>query len=405
MVLIATIVIAIGAIAARGGKDSAKEGAREPTGPGWSTTGGMLAARYGHSATLLRDGRVLVAGGKGSDSRPLTSAELYDPPTGTWTSTGSMVAPLASAQATRLDDGRVLVVGIKRERPGAITAELYDPRSGSWSQAGDMTTLRQNYTMTRLADGRVLVTGGLDPSSGGSLATAETFDPDTGTWSATGSMGTPRCGHTATQLRDGRVLAAGDLCGAAAVGAGDSGGAAAAAATPTARGSQGMGNTTPPSLRGSAAPPLPSAEAYDPRTGTWSPAGDTSAPRRVAAATLLADGRVFVLTMNPFGVVQIYDPGTGTWLPGGTVRGWMNPAAFLLGDGRVLVTSFQRLETYDPRTETSLSVRTEDATDSGYSATLLADGRVLLAGGYALLSNGGAAPVGEVLSFAHLYDP
>ena len=371
--LVATIVIALGACAGCAGKEQAKE----PTGPGWSATGSMLAARYGHTATLLRDGRVLVAGGSGSDERLLSSAELYDPSAGTWTSTGSMIAALASAQATLLRDGRVLVVGIAGERPGVNTAELYDPLSGTWSEAGDTTSLRQDYTMTLLADGRVLVAGGLDPSTDTSLASAEIFDPDSGTWSPTGSMGTPRCGHTATLLRDGTVLVAGELCGAVAAGAGG----------------------------GPAAPSPASAEVYDPATGKWSLAGDATAPRRVAAATLLADGRVFVLTLTPPGAVQIFDPDTETWHPAGTVEGWMDPAANLLADGRVVVTSFRQLTIYDPRTEVSLSIETGDATDSGYTATPLADGRVLLAGGYALLSSGGFAPVGEVLGFADLYRP
>ncbi len=400
-VLIAAIVIALGAGAGCGGKDSA----REPTGPGWSTTGSMHAARSGHSATRLDDGRVLVAGGSDALGGALASAELYDPSAGTWTSTGSMVRPLFFPKATLLPDGRVLVMGTTGEQPGTITAELYDPPTGTWSEAGDTTTLRPEYTMTPLADGRVLIAGGLDPSSGGSLATAEVFDPDTGTWSSTGSMGTARCGHTATRLRDGRVLVAGDLCAVAAVGAGDSGGAAAAAATPLAPGSQGIGESTQPSQPESSTPSLLSAEAYDPRTGTWSPVGDKTAPHRVAAATLLADGRVFVVAVAPMGGVQIFDPDTGTWRPAGTIQGWMSPAAIPLDDGRVVVTSLRQLETYDPRTEESRSVSTEDATDSGYSATLLADGRVLLAGGHALLSNGGWAPVSELLSFAHLYDP
>jgi hypothetical protein len=313
--------------------------------------------------------------------------------------------PAHSAKATLSSDGRVLVVGMTGERPGAITAELYDPLTGMWSEAGDTTTLRQDYTMTPLADGRVLIAGGLDPSVGTSLASAEIFDPAAGTWSPTGTMATARCGHTATLLRDGRVLVAGDLCGAVAAATGDSGGAAAAAAAPTATGTQESRATGEPSVPGPTAPLQASAEVYDPSTGKWSLAGGASAPRRASAATLLADGRVFVVTGTPLGAVQIFDPGMGRWHPAGMVGGWMSPTAILLADGRVVVTSFRSLEIYDPRTEASLSIHTGDATDSGYSATLLADGRVLLAGGYALLSSGGFAPAGEVLGFAHLYSP
>ncbi len=142
----------------------------------------MLAARHGHSATLLRDGRVLVAGGEGADARPLSSSETYDPSAGTWTSTGSMVVPLASARAALLSDGRVLATGVSGVPAGANAAELYDPLSGTWSRTGDTAALRQDYTMTPLGDGRVLVAGGSDPSSDRPLASAEIFDPGTGTW-------------------------------------------------------------------------------------------------------------------------------------------------------------------------------------------------------------------------------
>ncbi len=316
-----------------------------------------------------------------------------------------MVAPLPSTKATLLRDGRVLVMGTAGDLSGGNAAELYDPRSGTWSATGATTTLRRDYTMTLLDDGRVLAAGGLDPSAAKPLASAEVFDPNTGTWSPTGSMDTPRCGHSATLLRDGRVLVAGDLCGAAAVGATDSGGAAAAATMPTAGGTAGPEATIEPSAPVSIGLLPGRAEIYDPGPGTWSPLADATAPRRVAAAALLADGRVFVLTLTPMGAVRIFDPATGTWHPVGTVRGWMSPTAIPLADGRVVVTSFQDLETYDPRTGASLSIQTGDATDAGYSATLLSDGRVLLAGGYALLSSGGFAPVGEVLAFAHLSNP
>ncbi len=179
----------------------------------WSATGSMTTARYGHTATLLADGKVLVAVGAGGGSGAsgwLDSAELYDPSSGTWSATGSMTTARYVHTATLLTDGKVLVAGGIVSDEALSSAELYDPSTGTWSATGSMTTARLTHTATLLTDGRVLVAGGA--VSGASLparATAELYDPSTGTWSATGSLTPSREDHTATLLADGKVLVAG----------------------------------------------------------------------------------------------------------------------------------------------------------------------------------------------------
>jgi len=183
------------------------------TAPAWTATGNMIEPRTGHTATLLADGRVLVAGGGGSVT--LATAELYDPGTGSWTATGSMSGGRILHTATLLPDGKVLVAGgadsIGETSVNALaSAELYDPSTGSWTATGNMTQPRARHTATLLPDGKVLVVGGSGSGSGtDSLISAELYDPSTGSWTATGNLNEARTYHTATLLPDGKVLVAG----------------------------------------------------------------------------------------------------------------------------------------------------------------------------------------------------
>jgi hypothetical protein len=219
----------------------------------FTSAGTMTVPRESHTATLLGDGQVLIAGGANATSgtpTDLTSAELYDPATGRFTPTGSMSKTNSGGMATILKDGRVLVLDLS----GA--ADLYDPHTGTFSPTGRMADAHRWGSLTALADGRVLLVGGLGVQLQ-ELSSAEIYDPATGAFSATGSMTSVRSGHTATLLLDGRVLIAG--------------------------GEADYAHT------------LAYSELHDPVIGTFTPSGSMIEPRSNHVAVRLADGRVLLV--------------------------------------------------------------------------------------------------------------
>jgi N-acetylneuraminic acid mutarotase len=183
----------------------------------WSGTGGMVTPRLNHTATLLQDGRVLATGGaSAADGKTyLSTAEVYDPASGTWSATGDMAVVRGAFTASLLTDGSVLVVGGRNSDGGGVewaSAELYDPVSGSWTAAGSMGQARYGHTATLLRDGRVLISGGVNTAlSGlnGPVAAAELYDPSSRSWSPTANAIEARAGAAATLLPDGTVLVAG----------------------------------------------------------------------------------------------------------------------------------------------------------------------------------------------------
>jgi hypothetical protein len=346
----------------------------------WTATRNMNEARSGHSATLLLDGKVLVAGGG--------SAELYDPASGTWTATGNMIRIGGEHTATLLTDGNVLVVAAGTGEDVDTSAELYDPASGTWTATGNMIQSfhRHGFTATRLLDGTVLVAGGTPAGE-----SAELYDPSSGTWRATGNMIEGRAWHAATLLPDGKVLVA-----------------------------VGTSSTCGPASCGSELA-LASAELYDPASGTWSVTGRMSESRGYIAATLLRNGAVLVagggavndLGIQPLASAELYDPASGTW----SVTGSMSEARgrlvtyTLLPAGTVLAVGglaaggaaySASAELYDPGSGTWTSTASMHSARRDHTATLLSDGRVLVVGGY---NSADASGTYIPLALAELYEP
>jgi len=199
---VALLTLAVAIIPANSGPFLPRAGTVSPATP-------MLEPRSGHSATLLPDGRVLIAGGMRRNQDFYRSAELYDRATGRFQSTGAMNTARVGHAAVLLHSGKVLIAGGWIGHGCTDSAELYDPSTGRFTALGRMTTPRGNPSATLLPGGDVLIAGGADHTSPGGIASAEIFHADTLKFGAVAPMHYARISHTATLLRDGRVLIAG----------------------------------------------------------------------------------------------------------------------------------------------------------------------------------------------------
>ena len=320
----------------------------------------LSVPRAAHTATKLRDGSVLIAGGFGLGETNERTMELFVPSRSAFEAAGALDVPRYSHTATLLDDGRVLIAGGYTNGAERIaTAVLYDPARRAVTSTGSMLAPRADQTAVRLADGRVLIVGGTGPGTS-FLASAEIYDPQTGAFSATGTMREPREANTLTLLRDGRVLVAG-----------------------------GHHGRSPNTIV------LATAEVFDPRSGAFAVTGPMAIKRHKHDAVLLEDGTVAVLAgaderddRGAYATAERYDPTQGTFAAAGSLsaaRYKIRGMTALLPSGWVLVAGgAPRAELYRPGAASIAFATSFGRAPMIGTATLLDDGRVLLAGGYSL---------------------
>jgi N-acetylneuraminic acid mutarotase len=308
----------------------------------------------------------------------------------------NLVAARAIHNATQISGGKVLVVGGSSGTTYLASAELYDPVANTWSAASSLSKARIYNTTTLLPSGKVLVAGGRD---GSYVAVAELYDPDTNTWSTAGNLITPRYLHSATLLATGQVLVTGGYGASSSILGGDK--------------------------------ILSSAELYDPASNTWLPAGSLATPRQSHTATLLQTGKVLVIggygpgggllgssTPKLLASAEIYDPLPNSWAiaPSPAELRTFHTAT-LLPDGRVLVAGgFYEgagvITVYKPHGSTELYDPVTNAWSAGgllvttrgrHTATLLPSGKVLVTGGFG--DTGTIINGQNILESIELYDP
>jgi WD40 repeat protein len=356
---LALLLLTIAGVATSQREDAGLDSQGTRTFREFSQTASTNTPRQQHTATLLPNGKILVAGGVGNPT-PLTSAELYDPPAGTFTFTGSMNSGRYGHTATLLRNGKVLFAGGCCDSLGAVltSAELFDPVTGTFTPTGSMGVARVSHTATPLPDGSVLIAGGWRGPS--ATRTAELYDLNSGTFIPINSMGFIRSGHTATLLANGQVLVAGAV-------------------------SPSFTNT---------------AETYDATSRTWSSTGPMTSARGYHAAALLKNGTVLIAggqatNAQYLASAEIYDPKLRTFsATGSMVNSRSQLTATRLANGQVLITggfgffapyesgTLSTAELYYSASKTFVATqRPMTSSRQGQVATLLADGRHVLVNG------------------------
>ena len=331
----------------------------------WTNSGDMNYRRDYHTATLLGDGKVLVAGGENA-SCAIAQTELYDPTAKTWSATSGFLATgreYHTASLVTISGGgvRVLVAGGSAICGSGVlsSAELFNESTGTWSSAHSMTTARANFTATKLSNGKVLVVGGATASS--YTDTVELYDPVADTWTTKAHLATARSLHTTTLLNDGTVLVTGG---------------------------------------GNSSGTLSSTEIYNPTTDSWSAGPAMNYARLNHTATLLPDGTVLIVgggdsTARTKSEKYEYNFATPVF---DTVRTVNNTSGYIyhtatlvtLSDGitkKVLVaggflTGQTNAELYDYSADSWSNTTSMNSARGTFTATLLNDGTVLAAGGY-----------------------
>jgi N-acetylneuraminic acid mutarotase len=190
----------------------------DPTSNTWTAAGNLITPRILHTATLLSSGEVLLAGGESLSGGAaivsgLTATELYNPSTNSWSATAAMASGVERHTATLLNDGTVLVAG---GDAGGIygstgAAQLYTPSANTWSSLPTMNEYRTGHAATLLSNGQVLVTGGTGLV--GVVSQSEIYNPTAKTWTLAAPLNLPRYLHTSIQLSDGRLMIVGGTPG------------------------------------------------------------------------------------------------------------------------------------------------------------------------------------------------
>jgi hypothetical protein len=337
----------------------------------FTPTMGTEEARFDHSAVLLNDGRILLAGGMQANGVVLASAEVYDPAQSAFIRVAPMTAKRVGAVSALLPDGRVLIAGGWDGSANLATAELFDPTTNRFIRTSSMLKPRDHAEAVTLKDGNVLICGGNRVPDGEPMVDTEIYDSKSGHFIPTGSMQVPRSYFKAVLLSDGKTLVAGGFSSGERI--------------------------------------LQSAEIYDPSSNQFHLVGAMAHARYKLSGVALRDGRALIVggsDQYPAGTrydtTELFDPRSERFSAGPTMsqkRHKIHSSVVMLPNGNVLVAGgSQQPEVYEASTNLFRPIESPALNGFQFStATLLKTGEVLIAGGY------GARPADGAVKSAWLY--
>ncbi|MBT6113971.1 MAG: hypothetical protein HOH03_10210 [Candidatus Marinimicrobia bacterium] len=315
----------------------------------WELATSINFERYDHSAILLPDGRVFVAGGVLYNEFPpyIDKCEIYNPYGNSWVLTDDLNYARSNHTSTLLDSEFVLITGGLNENGSLSSTELFFIADNSIIEVDSMNNSRNNHASIKLSNGKILVSGGFFESSFGesTIGSCEIFDPLSGQWEITGELNYPRGDHQAILLSNGNVMVVG--------------------------GHEFWGT------------PVNTVEFFDPTTELWTEIDGTIFPRPFISLETINEN-IFLISGGNIDTCEVFNYVTSTWsevAPFEFSREYGMKTVKLVNGNVLLTGTREECEVFSVPNMSWVRVSDMPSVRFNHTLTLLESGKVLLVGG------------------------